>query len=84
MRTRTKKARQENIANKKLKEHLLDQAFHYSTTGSDLKHNNFNQKWLKHVLSIPLLTSAIRITINNDKLVEAKKRVDLVGESQPQ
>jgi hypothetical protein len=40
-----------------------------------LKHNNFNKKWLKHVLSIPLLTSAIRQIINNDELVETKKEL---------
>ena len=60
MRTMAKKAWQDNIADKKPKEQLLDQTFYYSTTGSSLKHDNFNQKWLKHVLSIPLLTSAIR------------------------
>jgi hypothetical protein len=52
-------------------------AFHYSTTGSGLKHNNFNQKLLKHTLSIPLLTSAIRQVINNNEFVETKKELIL-------
>jgi hypothetical protein len=74
MGTTAKKARQENIANKKPKEKSLDQGFRYSSTGLDLKHNNFNKKWLKHMLFIPLLTSAIRQIINNDKLVVTKKK----------
>ena len=68
----TEKASQDDIANKKPKEQLLDEAFHHSTTGSGLKHDNFNQKLLKHIISIPLLTSAIRQIINNDKFVETK------------
>jgi hypothetical protein len=47
MGTTAKKARQENIANKKPKEQSLDQAFRYSLTGSDLKDNNFNKKMAK-------------------------------------
>ena len=43
-RTRAEKAWQFNIANKKPKGQLLDQAFHHSTTGSGLQHNNFNQR----------------------------------------
>ncbi len=82
MRTRAEKAWRDNI-NKKPKEQLLNKAFHYFVTVSDLKHNNFNQELLKHMLSIPLLTSAMRQIINKNKLVETKKRVDLVGESQP-
>jgi hypothetical protein len=82
MRTRAEKAWRDNI-NKKPKEQLLNKAFHYFVTGSDLKHNNFNQELLKHMLSIPLLTSAMRQIINKNKLVETKKRVNLVGESQP-
>ena len=42
-----------------------------------MKHDNFNKKWLKHVLSIPLLTSDIRKIINNDELVETKKELTL-------
>jgi hypothetical protein len=34
----------------------------------------FIKKWLKHTLSIPLLESAIRQVINNNKLVETKKK----------
>jgi hypothetical protein len=74
MRTMSEKALQDNIANKKPKEQLLNKAFHRSTTGLGLKHNNFNQKLLKHILSIPLLTSAIRQVINNDEFVETKKK----------
>ena len=44
MRTRTKKACQGNIANKKLKEQLLGQATYYSSTGLGLKHSNLNKK----------------------------------------
>jgi hypothetical protein len=44
MRTRTKKACQGDIANKKPKEQLLGWAFHYSATEPDLQHNNFNKK----------------------------------------
>ena len=65
MRTRAEKAWRDNIANKKPKEQLLSKAFHYFMTGSDLK----------HMLSIPLLTSAIRQMINNDKLVETKNEL---------
>ena len=82
MRIKTKKACQSDIANKKPKEQLLGQATHCSLARSGLKHNKLDQKWLKHMLSILLLTSATRPVINN-KLVETKKRVDLVGESQP-
>ena len=32
------------------------------------------KKWLKHMLSVPLLTSATRQMINNDKFVETKKK----------
>ena len=60
----------------------MNKTFHYSTTKSDLKHNNFNQKLLKHILSIPLLTSVIRQVTNNHEFVKIKKRVDFVGESQ--
>ncbi len=55
----------------------MDKTFHYSTTGSSLKHNNFNQKWLKHMLSISLLTSAIRQVTNNDEFVQTKKELTL-------
>jgi hypothetical protein len=72
MRTRTKKAYQSDIANKKPKERLLDRASHCSSTELGLKHNNFSQKWLKHMLSILLLTSATGPVINN-KLVDTKK-----------
>ena len=75
MRTRAEKAWRDNIANKKPKEQFLNKAFHYFMTGSDLKHNNFNQELLKHMLSIPPLTSAIRQIFNNDKLVETKKEL---------
>ena len=75
MRTRAERAWRDNIANKKTKEQLLNKAFHYFMIGSDLKHNNFNQELLKHMLAIPLLTSAIRQIINNDKLVETKKEL---------
>ena len=44
MRTMAKEVWQDNITNKKSKEQLLDQAFHYSTTRLGLKHNNFNKK----------------------------------------
>ena len=77
MRTMTEKAWEDNIANKKPKEQLLNKAFHYSTTGSGLKHNNFNQKLLKHTLSISLLTFSIRQVINNDEFVETKKELTL-------
>ena len=83
MRTRTKKACQGDVANMKSKEQLLGRTSHCSSVGSDLKQNNLNKKLPEHVLSMLLLTSAIRPVINN-KLVETKKRVDLVGESQPQ
>ena len=83
MRKRTKKACQGDIANKKPKEQLLGRASYCSSIESDLKQNNLNKKLPEHVLSMLLLTSAIRPVINN-KLVETKKRVDLVGESQPQ
>ena len=74
MRTRTKKACQSGIANKKPKGQLLGRATHCSSTGSSLKHNNFNNKKLpEHVLPMLLLTSATRPVINN-KLVETKKR----------
>jgi hypothetical protein len=56
---------------------LLNKAFHYSTTELGLKHNNFNQKLLKHTLSIPLLTFAIRQVIDNDEFVETKKELTL-------
>ena len=82
MRTRTKKAYQGDIANKKLKEQLLGWATHCFSIGSGLKHNNFNKKLPEHVLSMLLLTFATRPVINN-KLVKTKKRVDLMGESQP-
>ena len=42
-----------------------------------MKHNKFNQKLLKHRLSIPLLTSAIRQVINNNEFVETKKELSL-------
>ena len=77
MRTTTEKAWQDNIANKKPKERLLNKDFHYSTTGSGLKHNNFNQKLLKHTLFITLLTSALRQITNNDEFVETKKELTL-------
>ena len=73
IRAMTEKAWQDNIANKKPKEQLLNKAFHYSTTGSGLKYNIFNQKLLKHTLFIPLLTSAVRQVINNDEFIETKK-----------
>ena len=75
MRTRAEKAWRDNIANKKPKEQFLNKAFNYFMTRSDLKHNNFNQELLKHMLSIPPLTSAIRQIFNNDKLVETKKEL---------
>ena len=74
MRRRAEKAWRDNI-NKKPKEQLLNKAFHYFVLGSNLKHNNFNQELLKHMLFIPLLTSSIRQIINNDKLVETKKEL---------
>ena len=80
---RTKKAYQGAIANKKLKEQLLGRATHCPSARSDLKQNNLNKKLPEHVFSMFLLTSATRPVINN-KLVQTKKRVDLVGESQPQ
>jgi hypothetical protein len=43
MRTRAEKAWRDNI-NKKPKEQLLNKAFFYFMTGSDLKYNNFNKK----------------------------------------
>jgi hypothetical protein len=55
----------------------VNKTFHYSTIGSDLKHNNFNQKVLKHTLSIPLLTSAIRQITNNHEFVETKNELTL-------
>jgi hypothetical protein len=73
IRAMTEKAWQDNIANKKPKEQLLNKAFHYSTTGSGLKHHIFNQKLLKHTFSILLLTSTVRQVINNDEFVETKK-----------
>ena len=73
----TEKAWEDNVANKKPKEQLLNKAFHYSTTESGLKHNNFNQKLLKHTLSILLLTFAIRQVINNDEFIETKKELTL-------
>ena len=82
MRIRTKKAYQCDITNKKFREQLLGRAFHCSLARSGLKQNNFNKKLLEHVLSMLLLTSATR-PVNNDKLVKTKKKVDLVGESQP-
>ena len=42
-----------------------------------MQHNNFNQKSLKHMLSIPLLTSAIRQITNDDEFVETKKELTL-------
>jgi hypothetical protein len=84
MGTMIKKAWRDNIANKKPKKQLLSKAFHYSTTGSGLKHNDFNQKVLKHTLSIPLLTSAIRQVTNNHEFVENKKELDFVEENQSQ
>jgi hypothetical protein len=74
MRTRTNKACQGDIANKKLKEQLLGRATHYSSTGLSLKHNNFNKKLLEHVLSMLLLTSTTRPVINN-KFVETKREL---------
>ena len=65
----------EIISTRKPKEQLLNKAFHHFVTGSDLKHYNFNQELLKHMLSISLLISAIRQIINNDKLVETKKEL---------
>ena len=82
MRTKTKKACQGDITNKKPEEQLLGRASYCSSTESDLKQNNLNKKLPEHVLSVLLLTSATRPVINN-KLVETKKRVDLVRESQP-
>jgi hypothetical protein len=84
MGTMIKKAWRDNIANKKPKKQLLSKAFHYSKIGLGLKHNDFNQKVLKHTLSIPLLTSAIRQVTNSHKFVENKKELDFVGESQSQ
>ena len=55
----------------------MNKTFHYSTTESGLKYNNFNQKLLKHTLSIPLLTSAIRQITNNHEFVETKKELTL-------
>ena len=55
----------------------MNKTFHYSTTKSDLKHNNFNQKLLKHTLSIPLLTSVVRQVTNNHEFVETKKELTL-------
>ena len=55
----------------------MNKTFHYSTTESGLKYNNFNQKLLKHTLSIPLLTSAIRQVTNNHEFVETKKELIL-------
>ena len=77
MRTMSKKAWQDNITNKKPKEQLLNKTFHYSTTGSGLKHNYFNQKVLEHTLSIPLLTSVIKQITNNHEFVETKKELTL-------
>ena len=74
MRTVIKKAWRDDVANKKPKEQLLNKALHYSTTGSGLNHNNFNQKVLEHTLSIPLLTSAIRQVTNNHEFVKTKKK----------
>ena len=73
----TKKAWWDNVANKKPKGQSLNKAFHYSTTGSSLKHNKFNQNLLKYTLSISLLTSAIKQAINNDEFVETKKKLTL-------
>ncbi len=81
MRTMTKKAWWGNIINNKPKGQLLNKAFHYSTTGSNLEHNNFNQNLWKYTFSTFLLTSAIKQAVNDDKFVETK-RADLVGESQ--
>jgi hypothetical protein len=55
----------------------VNKTFHYSTTESGLKHNNFNQKLLKHTFSIPLLTSVIRQVTNNHEFVETKKELTL-------
>ncbi len=79
VRTRTKKACQGDIANKKPKGQLLGRATHCPSTGLGLKHNNFNNKKLpEHVFPMLLLTSAIRPVINN-KLVETKKKSWLGG-----
>ena len=43
--------------------------------GSDLKHNNFDKKWLEHVLSMLLLTSARRQVFKNNELVKTKKKL---------
>ena len=55
----------------------MNKTFHYSTTGSSLKHNDFNQKVLEHTLSIPLLTSAIRKVTNKHEFAETKKELTL-------
>ena len=60
---------------KKPKEQLLGWAFHYSSTGSDLKHNNFYKKWLEHVLFMLLLTSTRRQVFKNNELVKTKKEL---------
>jgi hypothetical protein len=77
MRTMIKKTWRDDIANKKPKEQLLSKAFQYFTTGSGLKHNDFNQKMLKHTLSIPLSTFAIKQVTNNHEFVETKKELTL-------
>ena len=65
MRTRTKKACQGDIANKKPKGQLLGRATHCSLTGSSLKHNNFNEKLPEHMFSMLLLTSTTTHVTNN-------------------
>ena len=82
MRTRTKKIYQGDIANKKSKEQLLGRASHCSLTGSGLKQYDLNQNGSNICFSALLLISAKR-PMNSNKLVETKRGLTFVGESQP-